>query len=165
MELFDYVKFLGMYWGEPGLQPLVNALGISKPQKISRGDVDGYLEFKKNGLYLVFSDEKTINIPNKILPEGAMVLSGFGFYLKSKDGYKPYTGKLSNGISSDATKAEVLKLVGIPSKPKYSPTGGLMPGEDDWNMRWDREGYFMSCIFSDVGVATRFAIQLPLDQA
>ena len=165
MELFDYIKFLGMYWGEYGLQPLVESIKIIKPPKIAKGETDGYLLFKKLGVELIFTDERSLNIPSKSFPEGAMVLSNITFYLAKKDGYHPYTGKLPDGMKLGASKTEIIKVFGLPNTPQYSPAGELLPDEDDWMMRWDKDGFAMFCTFSEEGFATDLALQLPLDQA
>ena len=165
MEMMDYVKFLGMYWGESALQPLIEKLRASKPPKISKGDVTGHLEFKKTGIYLVFRDERFVKIPGKSFPEGAMVLSNISFYLIKKDGYQPYTGNLPSRMVSEATKAEMINVFGFPNDPKYSSTGELLPGEEDWMMRWDHPNHVMFCSFNDDGQATSIGLQLPLEQA
>jgi hypothetical protein len=164
MEMMDYVKFLGMYWGEPALQPLIEQLKSSKPPKISKGDVTGHLEFKKIGIYLVFRDERFVKIPGKSFPEGAIVLSNISFYLIKKDGYQSYTGNLPGGIESGATKTEVIKVFGFPNDPKYSTTGELLPDEEDWMMRWDHLNHVMFCSFNDDDQAISIGLQLPLDQ-
>ena len=165
MEFFDYAKFLGMYWGEQGLQPLINALEISKAPKIPKGEKTGHLLFKKIGIELIFKDERFVKIPGKILPEGAMVLCNASFYLTGEHGFKPYKGKLPNGMKLDGSKEDVLQAFGRPNLPKYLPSGQLAPDEDDWIMRWDRSGHAMFCTFNDEGTATDIALQLPLDQA
>jgi hypothetical protein len=165
MEFFDHVKFLGMYWGEPGMQPLVDTLKISKPPKIAKGDRTGHLLFKKLGLELTFKDERFVKIPNKVFPEGSVVLCNIRFYLTDEDAYKPYAGALPTCISPNATKVEVLQGLGIPNFPKYSPAGKLLPDEDDWKMRWDKNSFVIFCTFNDEGTATDIALQLPLDQA
>lgn len=165
MEFFDYAKFLGMYWGEPSLQPLVDALGITKVPKLAKDDVSVYLEFKKAGFFLIFKDERFVKITGKVFPEGAVVLCHVRFYLTSSDGYKPYAGKLPKSMNLDATKADMLKAFGFPNDPKYLPSGQLAPDEDDWMMRWDRPDHVLFCTFNDDGTATDIALQLPLDQA
>jgi hypothetical protein len=165
MEFFDYVKFLGMYWGEQGLQPLVEALSISKPPKIPKAERDAYLLLKKMGVELIFTDERFVKIPDKVFPEGAMVLCNATFYLTNRDGYKPYAGKLPKSMKLEETKTEMLKAFGIPNFPKYSPSGKLLPDEDDWKMRWDRPDHVLFCTFNDDGTATDIGLQLPLDQA
>lgn len=165
MEFFDHVKFLGMYWGEPSLQPLVDALGISKTPRIAKGEKTGQMLFKKLGVELIFKDERFVKIPGKLLPEGAMVLSNLTFYLTKSDGYHPYNGALPSGIKLGISKADVLKVFGSPDDPRYTPAGQLLPGEDDWMMRWDKQGFAMYCAFSEEDAATDLALQLPLDQA
>ncbi len=165
MEMMDYVKFLGMYWGESALQPLIEKLRASKPPKISKGEVDGHLEFKKLGIYLVFSDERFVKIPGKSFPEGAMVLSNISFYLIKKDGYQPCTEKLPGSMKIPFEKMHALKFFGTPNVPQYSADGNLLPGEDDWKMRWDHPNHVMFCSFNDDGHATKIGLQLPLEQA
>lgn len=165
MEIFDYVKFLGMYWSEPSLKPLLDELSISKAPKIQKGDQTGHLLLKKLGIEITFKDERFIKIPGKEFPEGGMVLCNICFYLTNEDGYKPYSGRLPNYIKPEATKADVLKAFGFPNNLKYSPAGKLLPGEDDWIMRWDKQGFVIFCTFTEEGTATDIALQLPLDQA
>lgn len=165
MEFFDHVKYLGMYWGEPSLQPLVDALGITKAPKLPKGDTDAYVELKKSGLFLIFSDERTVNIPGKVFPEGALVLTNLTFYLSDKDGYRSFKGAVPRGILPNATKADVLKAMGIPSSPKYSPDEALLPDENDRMMRWNKVNHFVFCAFASDGHASRTGLQLPLDQA
>lgn len=166
MEFFDYVKYLGMYWGEPGIKPLVDALAISKPpKKISKGDEDGFIDQKKIGVCLTFTDERFLKKSSKLFPEGAMVLCNIRVYLTNSNGYKPYAGNLPKGMKLDASKTDVLQALGFPNDPKYSRSGELLPDEDDWKMRWDRSNHVLFCTFSDEGTATKLALQLPLDQA
>jgi hypothetical protein len=165
MKFFEHVKYLGMYWGEPSLQPLIDALGITKAPKLPKGDTDAYVEIKKSGLFLIFSDERTVNIPGKVFPEGALVLTNLTFYLTDKDGYSSYKGAVPSGVSQNATRADVLKAMGFPSSPKYSPDGVLLPDENDRMMRWDKAGHFVFCAFASDGKASRTGLQLPLDQA
>ncbi len=165
MEFFEHVKYLGMYWGESSLQPLIDALSITKAPKLSKGDTDAYVEIKKSGLFLIFSDERTINIPGKVFPEGALVLSNLTFYLVDKDGYRAYKGATPRGISPNTTRADVLIAMGLPSSPKYSPAGVLLPGENDRMMRWDKADHFVFCAFASDGKASRTGLQLPLGQA
>lgn len=165
MEFFDHVKYLGMYWGEPSLQPLIDALGITKAPKLPKGDTDAYVEIKKSGLFLIFSDERTIKIPGKVFPEGALVLSNLTFYLADKDGYRTYKGAMPRGLSPNTTRADALEAMGLPSSPKYSPDGVLLPDENDRMMRWDKADHFVFCAFASDGKASRTGFQLPLDQA
>ena len=165
MDKFYYINFLGMQWGESGMQPLVDYLKIIKAPKISKGDRTGHSLFKKFGVELTFKDEQFINIPGRVFPEGAMVLCNIRFYLQDGDGYKTYKGKLPDGISLPFTKNNAFKLFGVPNFPKYSAAGELLSGEDDWMMRWDRPKHLIFCSFDDEDRATEFGIQLPLDQA
>lgn len=165
MELFEHVKFLGMYWGAPALQPLMEELVISKPPKIAKNETDGRLLFKRTGVELIFTDERSVNIDSKNYPEGSMILSNITFYLAAMAGYKIYSGQLPDGIRANVTKNEVLKVFGYPNNLKYSSAGQLLPGEDDWIMRWDKQGFVIFCTFTEEGTATDLALQLPLDQA
>lgn len=165
MEFFEHVKYLGMFWGEPSLQPLIDALGITKAPKLSKGDITSHLELKKVGIYLVFRDERFVKIPNKVFPEGALVLSNISFYLVDKDGYRTYKGSTPRGLSPNTTRADVLEAMGFPSSPKYSSDGVLLPDENDRMMRWDKSDHFVFCAFASDGKASRTGLQLPLDQA
>lgn len=165
MKLFDCVNFLGMYWNEPELQPLLDEFAVNKPPKIAKGETDGRLLLKKSGVELIFTDERSVKVPNKNFPEGAMVLSNITFYLTATNGYKVYSGHLPDGIKPNVTKNEVLNAFGLPNNLKYSPTGQLLPDQDDWIMRWDKQGFVIFFTFTDEGIATDLALQLPLDQA
>jgi hypothetical protein len=165
MEFFEHVKYLGMYWGEPSLQSLIDALGITKAPKLPKGDITSHLELKKAGIYLVFRDERFVKIPNKVFPEGALVLSNISFYLVEKDGYKKYQGLLPKGLLPETSSQMALAAFGSPSNLKHSPDGDLIPPETYRVLRWDRKEFCLFLSFNDKQQARDIALQLPLDQA
>jgi hypothetical protein len=165
MEFFDHLKYLGMCWGEDGLLQLMTTLENKKTPKISKGDVTAHLEFKKLGVFLVFKDERFVKLPNKTLPEGSIVLTNISFYMNEKDGYKPYQGKLINGMTRNLSQKEAISLLGIPSNKKINSLGEPIAAEEYRVMRWDQKDYTMFCSFSSDGGFSQFSLQLPPDQA
>ena len=165
MEFFDHVKYLGMYWGEPSLQPLIDALGITKAPKLPKGDTDAYVEIKKSGLFLIFSDERNVNVPGKVFPEGALVLTNLTFYLAEKDGFKQFRGKLPRDVPFDSSSQMALALFGTPSNLKFTTGGAQIPPETYRVLRWDRKDFCLFLSFNDKQHAKDIALQLPLDQA
>jgi hypothetical protein len=165
MTILDYVKYLGLYHGEEALQPLLSQLGLAKAPKLAKGDITTHLSAKALGVELCFRDERFVKIPDKQFPEGALVLSNITFYGEGHSGYKTYADVIFPGITWGSTKPEVLRAFGIPNAPSFSTTGELLPGEDDWNMRWDRADHCLFFTFTDEGQISDAAIQLPLDQA
>ncbi len=164
MMIFDYVKYLGLYYGEALLQPLLAELGITKTPKLEKNDTTVHLSAKGLGVELCLKDEVLVKIPGKIFPEGALVLSNLTFFLKGGEGYAPFVGEIASGVTSKSTKEDVKAAFGLPDWPSYSVDGVLLPGEDDWNMRWDRADHCFFFTFTDEGLLSDVAIQLPLDQ-
>jgi len=159
--MLEYSQFLGMYWGEPGLQPFIDELKITKPPKIKKGETDTYITLKKVGIELAFTDERYLNLSNKVVPEGVAILSNIRFYFSRDTGFQPYSGKLPQKISLPLTKKNALEAFGIPNFPKYSATGQLLRGKDDWKMRWDNKNYIVFCTFNDENTAKNISLQLP----
>ena len=165
MTIFDYVPYLGLPYGEASLQQLLSDLGITTTPKLEKDDDDTHLSAKSLGIELCFTDERFVNIPGKQFPEGTLVVSNITFYGEGHPGYNTYSGSIFPGITLSSTKEDVLSIVGTPNFPSYSAKGELLPGEDDWHMRWDRANHCFFFSFTDEGKISDIAIQLPLNQA
>lgn len=165
MPIFDYVKYLGLYYGEEALEPLLAKWGFKKAPKLEKGDTATYLTSKELGVELCFDDERVVKIPGKEIPEGALVVSNIRFYVKGRAGYKPYQGALCPEITPSSTKPDVRRVLGMPNAPAYSSAGELLPGENDRIMRWDRADHCFFIAFTSEGEISNLGIQLPLDQA
>ncbi|WP_418648818.1 hypothetical protein ACNQFN_11135 [Thauera butanivorans] len=166
MTIFDYVEYLGLYYGEAPLQPLLTELELTKAPKLARGDSTTYLSAKKKGVELCFDEERSVKITGKQFPEGALVLSNIRFYGKDNPGYGVYSGCIFLGITMDSTRLDVLHVLGAPDSRKfYSDKEELPLGENEWKMRWDRTDHCIFFTFNEDGSISNMSIQLPLDQA
>lgn len=165
MTIFDYVQYLGLYYGEASLQPVLSEFGLTSIPRLPKDDNTTYLSAKKTGIELCFKDERFVNIPGKQLPEGALVVSNIRFYGEGHPGYSAYAGNIYRDITLASTKADVLRAFGIPNAPSYLASGELIPGENDWKMRWDRADHCFFITFDDDGNISSLSIQLPLTQS
>ncbi|WP_341645987.1 hypothetical protein [Thauera sp. SDU_THAU2] len=166
MTIFDYVKYLGLYYGEAPLQPLLAELDLAKAPKLARGDMTTYLSAKTKGVELCFDEERSVQISGKQFPEGALVLSNIRFYGKNNPGYGAYSRCIFPGITLGSTRLDVLHTFGAPNSRKfYSDKEELPLGESEWKMRWDRADHCVFFTFNEDGLISNISIQLPLDQA
>ncbi len=161
-NVFTYTKYLGRFFTEKEIDELLASFSISKKPKINKGDTTGHVSSKENGVELTFRDEKYLKIKRNQYPDGAAVLSNIRFVGYSTDQLSKYVGILSDGISFESTKADLIRIFGYPNDPKYKKNGKLETGEDDSLMRWDRADYCFFAEFDDANKLVEFALQLPV---
>ncbi|MDH0090947.1 hypothetical protein N7373_05775 [Achromobacter mucicolens] len=124
----EYINFLGYYYGEEELNPLLNALAIAEVPVLPRGDTDTYLLKESAGIELTLSDAESLRFPERDYPDGALVLTNVRYYGKKIGEFSIFQGALPCGIKFGQTKADLISLLGEPE----------WKNDDESRLRWVR---------------------------
>src|SRR3989304_5970724 len=106
----EFITLLGKPYTDEKVQAFLAAGGIQKQPKLPRGDMDAYLENKKNGLEIVFRDERYLDVKSEEYEEGALVLWSITMY-GDDETFKRFEGNLPLGLKFNfglkETKAKI----------------------------------------------------------
>jgi len=81
---------------------------------IDRDEYYGTLEFKPEGVDVVFKEAPWVIPPEKISDPRELWLSSFHLYREGLDGFAGYSGKLPNGVALGDSETELLRKMGEP---------------------------------------------------
>jgi hypothetical protein len=151
MKSFDYVKLLGLFYGEEELSSLLSELSLTTKPKIARGDRDVSLVASDAGVELTFTGERALDVKLREYPDGALVLSNVFFHTHADGAIKAYMGELPSPLAKTMNKQQVIASLGQATWTK--PDGALL--------RWDMDKHCKSVKFSDSGEMSLVGVQLP----
>jgi hypothetical protein len=121
----DFISYLGKRDDDPSVKQLLAQLGVNKPPKLKRDEVDVDIELRRQGLILVFEsseDEKS----------SRLYLNDVQFYSGAAgQGMDAYTGQLPKGLTFDDSRDQVLARLGPPD----------LPDEDMSTDVWEFDGF------------------------
>jgi hypothetical protein len=83
---------------------------------IERDEFYGWLEFKPEGVGVVFNEAPWVVPPEKITDPKELWLSAFHLHREFHDGFVGYSGKLPNGVALGDSETELLRKMGEPIK-------------------------------------------------
>jgi hypothetical protein len=91
---------------------------------IERDDYYGFLQFKPDGVAVVFNEAEWVISPKEITDPKELYLVAFHLYREGHEGYAEYSGRLPNGVVMGDPEAVVLRKMGQPSQ---RGGGNMMP--------------------------------------
>lgn len=92
-----------------------NFLG-KQMSNIVRDEFYGTLEFKPEGVDVVFKEAPWVVPSENIIDPKELYLAAFHLHGHGHEGYEGYSGQLPNGLSLGDSEAEVLRKMGQPLK-------------------------------------------------
>jgi hypothetical protein len=120
---FDFVQLVKLLRRSSNDLQVRNFFGQAI-SNIERDEYYGSLEFKTEGVEVVFREAPWVLPPAEITDPRELYLSGFHFHREGHDGYAGYSGQLPNGVAWDDVEAEIVRKMGPPSA---SSGGGMRP--------------------------------------
>ena len=112
----DFEKALRKPADSVEVQAILSALGVTKPPKMPRDDIEARVSLPKNGLNLIFQPEAS---------KKSLVLTAFLLFSDSEKSYSSFAGELPSGLAFADTRKEVAEKLGKPIK-------------SDEVLRWDK---------------------------
>lgn len=117
---YETMKYLIHNLGNPisneSLAHEVENLGIGLGSLIGISEVDLYIERRKEGYSLIFTDEADfLGKSDQPIGVGSRYLTGIFLYAEGKDDYSQYKGDLPCGLSFHQTEKIVKELLGQPN--------------------------------------------------
>ena len=109
-----------------GFEQLVSLLGRSENDpvvrnffgheisNIDRDEYYGSLEFKPEGVGVVFMEAPWVVRPEKITAPKALCVAAFHLYREGHEGFSGYSGQLPSGVVLGDSEAELLRRMGEP---------------------------------------------------
>ncbi len=91
---------------------------------IERNEYYGFLEFKPDGVAVVFNEAPWVISPKEVTDPKELYLLAFHLYREDYEGYAGYSGRLPNGVVMGDSEAVVLRKMGQPSQ---RGGGNMMP--------------------------------------
>jgi hypothetical protein len=91
---------------------------------IERDEYYGTLQFKNEGLDVVFQEAPWVVSREKITDPKELYLAAFHLYRKGYDGFAEYSGELPNGVAFGDSEAEIVRKMGQPIRVGG---GGMIP--------------------------------------
>jgi hypothetical protein len=82
---------------------------------VERDEFYGSLEFKSDGVEVVFQEASWVVSPKGITDPKELYLVAFHLHREGHDSYAGYSGHLPNGVVLGDSEAEVLQKMGLPS--------------------------------------------------
>jgi hypothetical protein len=111
-----------------GFEQLVSLLGRSENDpivrsffgrdifNIDRDEFYGTLEFKPEGVDVVFKEAPWVLPSEKVIDPKELWLSSFHLHREDQDGFAEYSGKLPHGVALGDSETELLRKMGEPMK-------------------------------------------------
>ena len=93
---------------------------------IERDEYYGSLEFKSEGVGVVFKEAPWVVPSEKIADPKELFVAAFHLYRKGYEGFAGYSGQLPNGVSLGDSEAEVLRKMGQPIKSGGGGTSSVL---------------------------------------
>jgi hypothetical protein len=90
--------------------------------RIGRDEYYGSLEFKPEGVDVVFKEAPWVAPPEKVTDPKGLYVAAFHLHREGHEGYAGYSGQLPNGVALDDSEREALRKLG----PPHSQGGGGM---------------------------------------
>ena len=116
MNLADFISLLGLSSTAKQVEALLQGIGYHGQLKLKKGDYDSYIERPELGIYLVFSDEESVNRPlPQEVKEGELILTNVTARSGEKDNYLRFTGELPLGLQFGLSREDVRKKLGPPT--------------------------------------------------
>lgn len=84
--------------------------------KVDRDEHYGLLEFKLEGVGIVFKEAPWVVASGKITDPKALCVAAFHLYREGHEGFAGYSGQLPNGVALGDSEAELLRRMGQPIK-------------------------------------------------
>jgi len=91
---------------------------------IERNEYYGFLEFKPDGVAVVFNEAPWVMPPQEIKDPKELYLTAFHLYREGHEGYAEYSGQFPNDVRFGDSEAEVLRKMG---QPRQRGGGNMMP--------------------------------------
>jgi hypothetical protein len=101
---------------------LTLSMGIYCCEVPKRNEYYGSLEFKSDGVDVVFKEAPWVLPPEEVVDPKELYLAAFHLHREGHEGYSGYSGQLPNGVALDDPEDEVLRKIGLP----HSSGGGGM---------------------------------------
>jgi len=92
--------------------PAVAALIECESDQIVRLAHDGYVEFKDEGVSVMFKGAAWVVPQNEINDPETLHLDAFHFHRRGHDSHCQYAGALPGGVAFDDSEADILKKLG-----------------------------------------------------
>ncbi|GAB2909712.1 hypothetical protein GCM10027093_54780 [Paraburkholderia jirisanensis] len=121
MKIQDLVKFFGLPAQNLAFDKFLTEYGISERPvfDVESGNPFEIITLEAQGFMLQFDQpddyEKQYGNPREA---GEMIFSKIFLYIVAEEGFKPYSGEVLPGISSDITREKALAEFGSPSRTR-----------------------------------------------
>src|SRR5262249_54829559 len=99
---------------------------------IHRDDYYGSLEFKPEGVEVVFKEAPWVLPSERITNPTLLRIAAFHFHREGHDGYAGYLGQLANGVAFGDSETELLRKMGEPIKRGGGGMGSLLGPIPQW---------------------------------
>jgi hypothetical protein len=109
-ELNNLVRLLGRSENDPEVR---NFFG-RQMANIERNEYYGFLQFKPDGVDVVFNEAPWVLPSEKITDPKELYLIAFHFHRKGHEGYAEYSGRFPNGVAFGDPETEILRKMGQP---------------------------------------------------
>jgi hypothetical protein len=113
-QKWDFAHLLKLLRHSENDSQVRNVLGQAI-SNIERDEYYGSLEFKTEGVEVVFREAPWVLSPAEITDPRELYVSGFHFHREAHDGYSGYAGQLPQGVAWDDAEAAIVRKMGPPS--------------------------------------------------
>lgn len=124
---FEFNKLVGLL-GRSENDPEVRSFFGKQMSNIERDEFYGTLEFKPEGVDVVFQEAPWVVPSEKITDQKELFLAAFHLHGEGHEGYQSYSGQLPNGLAIGNSEAEVLRKMGQPLKVGGGGISRLLSG-------------------------------------
>src|SRR6476469_9299279 len=112
---FDFSKLVALL-GRSENDPAVRNFFGKQMSDIERDEFYGTLDFKPEGIDIVFQEAPWVVPSENITDPKELYLTAFHLHGDGHEGYEGYSGQLPNGLAFGDSEAEVLRKMGLPVK-------------------------------------------------
>jgi hypothetical protein len=112
---FEFNKLVNLLRRSQNDPAIRNFFG-EKIGNVKRDEYYGWLNFKPEGVEVVFNEAPWVVPPEEVSDPKELRLAAFHLYREGHEGFAGYTGQLPSGVALGDTEAEVLRKLGQPFK-------------------------------------------------
>jgi hypothetical protein len=94
---------------------LVNFFGRAAMARITRDEYYGSLEFKSEGIEVVFKKAPWVVRATEITDSELLYASAFHLHRRGHDGYAEYRGELPNSVAFNDAEVSLIRKLGMPA--------------------------------------------------
>jgi hypothetical protein len=126
-SMFEFSKLVNLL-GRSENDPEVKTFFGRQMSNIERDEFYGSLEFKPEGVDVVFQEAPWVVPPENITDPKELYVAAFHLHRDGHEGYVGYSNRLPNGLALGDSEAEVLRKMGQPVKIGGGATSRLLGG-------------------------------------